>query len=273
MIVDDRRMNCGQEYRGFRSGRWVRASFILLCGAMTVLGAPKHPVTEAQIIAEQAYDDAKSRYQTNLFNADAAWQFARACFDRADLADRDSERAALGRQGIEVCRQLLKRDPNVAAAHYYLGMNLGQLAQTKSLGALPLVREMQKEWDTALALDQHIDFAGPDRNLGMLYRDAPGAPLSIGNRVEAVQHLMRAVELNPEYPENHLNLIESQINWNQLAEASREDEKLRKILPAARTQLSGPRWQGPWRDWQARQDAIETKLTQWRNTLLRRREP
>lgn len=266
-------MNCGREYRGFRGARWVFASFILLCGAMPGLGGPIHPVNQAQIIAEQAYDDAKSRYQTNLFNPDAAWQFARACFDLADLADKDSDRAALGRQGMEACRQLLKRHPNVAAAHYYLGMNIGQLAQTKSLGALPLVRQMQMEWDTALALDPHIDFAGPDRNLGMLYRDAPGPPLSIGNRVQAVQHLMRAVELNPEYPENHLNLIESQIKWNQLPEAAREEEKLRKIIPAARKQLSGPQWQGPWRDWQARQDAIETKLTQWRDTLLRRPEP
>jgi tetratricopeptide (TPR) repeat protein len=266
-------MNCRQEYPGFRSALWFRAFFILLCGAVTGLGEPKQPVNEARIIAEQAYDDAKSRYQTNLFNTDAAWRFARACFDLADLADKDSERAVLGRRGIEACRQLLRRDPNVAAAHYYLGMNLGQLAQTKSLGALPLVRQMQKEWDAALALDPHIDFAGPDRNLGMLYRDAPGAPLSIGNRVQAVQHLMRAVELNPEYPENHLNLIESQIKWNQLPEAAREDEKLRQILPAARKQLSGPQWQGPWRDWQARENAIDSKLAQWRNTLLHRREP
>ena len=246
---------------------------ILICTAMTGLGAPKQPVNEARIIAEQAYDDAKSRYQTNLSNPDATWQFARACFELADLADKDSERATLGRQGIEACRQLLKRDPNMAAAHYYLGMNLGQLAQTESLGALSLVHQIQKEWETALALDQHIDFAGPDRNLGLLYRDAPGPPLSIGDRAQALQHMMRAVELSPEYPENYLNLIESQIKWNQLAEAAREEEKLREILPAARKQLAGAHWQGPWRDWQVRQDAIETKLTQWRNALLRRREP
>jgi tetratricopeptide (TPR) repeat protein len=266
-------MNRGLEYWDLGTSRWVRVFFILLCTATTALCGPKHPVSEARIVAEQAYDDAKSHYRTNLSSPDAAWQFARACFDLADLADGDSERAKLGHEGVESCRQLLKRDPNVAIAHYYLGMNLGQVAQTKSLGALPLVRQMQKEWDTALALDPHIDFAGPDRNLGMLYRDTPGPPLSIGNRVQAVQHLMRAVELNPEYPENHLNLIESQIKWNQLAEAAREEERLRKILPEARTQLTGPHWQGPWRDWQARLDAIEKKLTQWRNASGGRREP
>jgi tetratricopeptide (TPR) repeat protein len=266
-------MNCGREHRSFRSGSWFRAFFILLCSAVAGWGGPKHPVSEAQIIAEQAYDEARSRYQTNVFNTEAAWQFARACFDVADLADQDSERAAYGREGIEACRQLLKREPNVAAAHYYLGMNLGQLAQTKSLGALPLVRQMQKEWDAAVALDPHVDFAGPDRNLGMLYRDTPGPPLSIGNRVQAIQHMMRAVELSPEYPENHLNLIESQIKWNQMAQAAHEEERLRAILPAARKQLTGPHWKDAWKDWQARQDAIEAKLTQWRATLAHLHEP
>ncbi len=266
-------MNCSQEHRLCGSGWRACAIFILVCSAMPGLGGPKQPVSEARIVAEQAYDEAKSRYQTNMFNADVACQFARACFDLADLSDKDSERADLGNQGVEACRQLLQREPNLAAAHYYLGMNIGQVAQTKTLGALPLVRQMQQEWDAARALDAHIDFAGPDRNLGMLYRDTPGPPLSIGNRVEAVEHMMRAVELAPDYPENHLNLIESQIKWNHLAEAAREDERLRQTLPAARKQLTGPQWQGPWRDWQERLDVIEAKLDQWRAAMARRLKP
>ncbi len=229
-------MNCWQEHRVFGTDKWVRALFLLLCGAMTCIGGPNQPVSDARIVVKQAYDEAKSHYETNQSNADAAWQFARACFDLADLAEKNSKRAAIGREGVEACRQLLKRDPNLAAAHYYLGMNLGEVAQTKSLGALPLVRQMQEEWEIAVTLDPHLDFAGPDRNLGMLYRDTPGSPLSIGSRAKALQHLLRAVELNPEYPENHLNLIESQIKWHQLAEAARENERFLKILPAARKQ-------------------------------------
>jgi tetratricopeptide (TPR) repeat protein len=264
-------MNCRKEHRGCGIGRWVWACFIFLCGAVTGFGEPKHFVSRAQIVAEQAYDSAKSQYDTNQLNSEGAWKFARACFGVADLADKDSERARFGREGAEVCRQLLKRDPNVAAAHYYLGMNIGQVAQTKSLGALPLVRQMQKEWEAARVLDEHLDFAGPDRNLGMLYRDAPGSPLSIGSRAQALQHMLRAVELAPDYPENHLNLIETQIKWNHLADAAREDEKLHEIIPAARKQLTGPQWEGPWKDWAARQVEIEKKLSEWREAVLRHR--
>jgi len=35
------------------------------------------------------------------------------------------------------------RSENFAAAHYYLAMNLGQLARTKSVGALKLVKQME----------------------------------------------------------------------------------------------------------------------------------
>jgi hypothetical protein len=260
-------------YFRFGIGWSVRASWLLFCVSMTALGGPNQPVNQPRIIAEQAYDDAKSRYQTNSSDADVAWQFARACFDLADAADKDSQRAALGREGIEACRQLLARDSNVAAAHYYLGMNIGQVAQTKTLGALPLVRQMEKEWDAALALDPHLDFAGPDRNLGLLYRDTPGPPLSIGSRAQAVQHMLRAVELSPEYPENYLNLIESQLKWRQMEAATREAKELRRIWPAARKQLTGPHWQGAWEDWLARQDAIEAKLAQWRKSSSQDRAP
>ncbi len=239
-------------------------SFIFLLGTTAIFADSKHPVSQPQIVAEQAYDLAKSRYETNQADPTAAWQFARACFEVADLSDKDSERARFGHEGADVCEQLLKREPTNAAAHYYLGMNIGQVAQTKSLGALPLVRQMRKEWEAARGLDEHLDFAGPDRNLGVLYRDAPGAPLSVGNRTQALQHMARAVELAPDYPENYLNLIESDIKWDRMEDAARENEKLRAIIPAARKKLTGPHWEGPWKDWEERRAAIDTKLSEWR---------
>ena len=102
----------------------------------------------------------------------------------------------------------MARESNLAPAHYYLGMNLGQLARTRGLSALRLVNQMQREFTRARDLDEHFDWAGPDRNLGLLYRDAP-AFASIGSRSKAREHLMRAVELAPRYPENRLNLVET----------------------------------------------------------------
>jgi len=233
--------------------------FLLLC-ALTAHAVTDAPVTDARIVAEQAYDEATSHYETNKSNVDSAWQFACACFDLADLSTKNSTRAAYAQEGIDASRAALKLRPNSAAAHYYLGMNIAQLAQTKTLGALSLVRQMETQWNIAVKLDRHVDFAGPDRNLGLLYRDAPGAPLSIGSRVDALQHLLTAVALNPEYPENHLNLIESQIKWGQIAEAQRECDKYVKTIPQARKNLTGPKWAGPWHDWDIRLQEIQSKL-------------
>jgi tetratricopeptide (TPR) repeat protein len=230
-----------------------------LCAALTASASSDKEVTLNQIAAEKAYETAKARYQTNVNDDALARTFASACFDRADLASKDSVRASTANEAIQVCHRWLQRAPDSGAAHYYLGMNLAQLARTKTLGALPIVKEMEKEWLTTVALDPHCDYAGADRNLGLLYRDTPGFPLSIGSSVKAEQHLQHAIELDPEYPENHLNLIETDLKHKPEAVAA-EYEKLRAILPAARKQFAGPQWQSAWEDWDPRQKKIQSSL-------------
>jgi tetratricopeptide (TPR) repeat protein len=215
--------------------------------------------TPAVHSTKHAYEAAKARYQTNNNDDAIAQQFAIACFDWGDQTSQESVRATVAREGIDACRRWLQRSPNQAAAHYYLGMNQAQLARTKSLGALPLVRDMEKEWLAALALDPHVDFAGPDRNLGLLYRDTPGFPVSVGSRTKAEHHIEHAIELDPEYPENHLNRIETHLKRKPSAVAD-EFQKLRAILPAARKQFSGPQWEDSWADWDSRIKKIQAKL-------------
>ena len=93
-----------------------------------------------------------------------------------------SARKDIAEQGIAAARQLLAANTNSVEGHYYLGMNLGELAETETLGALKLVREMETEFILVLHTNAAFDNAGPDRNLGLLYRDCPGWPASIGNR-------------------------------------------------------------------------------------------
>src|ERR1039457_6906966 len=100
-------------------------------------------------------------------------------------------------------------------------MNLGQLARTRGLSALKLVNQMQRAFTRAHDLEEQLEWAGPDRNLGLLYRDAP-AFASIGSRSKAREHLKRAVELAPRYPENRLNLVETYLNWGEPNSAQRE---------------------------------------------------
>ena len=210
--------------------------------------------------AEKAFHAARARFLADTNNAEATWQFGRACFDRAEFSATPAQRSAVAAEGIAACRPLPATVPTLAAGHYYLAMNLGQMARTKSVGALPLVAEMETLFHAALALDPSFDYAGPDRCLGLLYRDAPVWPASIGNRIKARQHLTRAAEIAPGSPENHLNLLETFLRWSEPNNAQRQWKALAQCLPAARTNFAGQAWAASWADWDKRRAAVESKL-------------
>ena len=238
--------------------RFVRGLGLLLLAGQ-ILAGPAVVNAELAAYAKTNYQAAEIRYQRAPRDADAAWHFARACFDLAEFATNRTERAAIAERGIAACRQLVTRAPDLAPARYYLGMNLAQLAQTKGLGALKLVSQMEREFTLAGKLDPQFDFAGADRNLGLLYRDAPAIG-SIGSRAKARQHLERAVELAPQYPENRLNLIEAYLKWSDHSGAHRELHALEQVWPGARTNLTGAAWAAGWADWEPRLEHAKAKL-------------
>ncbi len=194
-------------------------------------------ITNAAALASQAFQQAQARYRILPLDGQAAWQFARACFDLAEFATNSAERIEIAEQGVAACKQLLAREATSAPGHYYLGMNLAQLAQTRGIGALKLVKEMESEFSTARDLDPSFDFGGPDRNLGLLYRDAPSV-ISVGSRTRAKKHLLRAVEISRDYPENRLNLIESYLKWSDRNGVKREMKALDEAWPRARIALT-----------------------------------
>src|SRR5512133_193527 len=205
---------------------------------------------EGQGNAAPSFEQAKAKYEANTPSAEASWQFAQACFDKAEAATNKSERAEAAEAGINACRKALAIQSNSAPLHYFLGLNLGELAQTRGLSALKLVNQMEHEFLAAIALDAKFDHAGPERSLGMLYRDAPSIA-SIGNRTKARQHLQRAVELEPNFPENRLELIQSYLKWNERNNARQELRNLEQNQEAARKEFGGAKWADDWKRWEA----------------------
>jgi tetratricopeptide (TPR) repeat protein len=241
-------------------GRWIIVFFLLAIAGTVCAGEAINKIFTDR--AEVDFRRTRVQYQSNPNDSAAALQFTRACFDLADLVTNDTERATLAKQGIAVCRQWLTRDSNAAPAHYYLAMNSGELAKAEapSIAAYKLVREIEREFKQAADLDEHFDYAGPERSLGLLYRDAPGWPLSIGSRHKAREWLERAGKLAPEYPENHLNLAESYLQWHEYPAAKSELHALDALWPAARTNLVGPAWEPSWADWSAGRETTRKRL-------------
>jgi len=259
---------------GTRTFRWT--AWLLLAGT-ALLSVAAQPTNESQLQtmfgarARKSFIETRARYVAETNNVEAAWQFARACFDLAEYASDSTERAETSSEGINVCRQILVRNPQSAPLHYYLGMNLGQLARTKGLSALKLVSEMEREFLTVRTLDEQFDFAGADRNLGLLYKDAPSIA-SIGNRSKAKQYLRHAVELSPDYPENRLNLIEAYLDWGDRNGALREFKALDKLWAEVPKRFSGPDWAAGLIDWGKRYQRVKKKLEEGNRAIESPRE-
>jgi hypothetical protein len=233
---------------------------LLAAGGMAFAGEATNGVFAAR--AEAEWHRAQTQFQLHPDDA-AAWQLARACVKFNDFATNNAGRAELANQGMAASRQSLARESNSAPGHYYLAIELGLLADTKrNPAAFKMVREMERELKTADELDTHFDYAGPARCLGLLYRDAPGWPVSVGSRRKAREWLEYAAKIAPDYPENHLNLAEAHWQWKDREAADNALKTLDVLWPAAHTNLTGATWERSWDDWSARRDAVREKLNE-----------
>ena len=212
--------------------------------------------------AETAFHQTQNHFQSDPANPTNAIHFARACFQLAEIVTNATRRAEIARLGIDASKTLIERAPRSAPGHYYLAMNSGELADAEapSLAAYKLVHEIEREFKTAAELEVQYDFAGPARCLGLLYRDAPGWPLSVGSKHKAREWLERAVALAPDYPDNQLNLAESQLKWHQRDEAEKTLQTIATRWPAAQTNFTGETWEPDWHDWNTRRAALQAEL-------------
>lgn len=248
-----------------------RRRFICLALAATCWLEPARLVTAAETnsaaitnlspatFTHQNFEAARKKHLADTNNLEAAWQFARASFEEAEFSSNNTQRAALAEPAIALCRYVIQKKPELAAAHYYLGMNLGQLARTKTLGALSIVDEMEAVFKKVRSLDPKFDHAGPARNLGLLYLEAP-TTFSIGDKAKAREYLAKCVTEYPGYPENYLTYLEALLHWDDTAEAQKIYDQLQKTWPQAKKDLTGNEWKGAWLDWEKRRTAAEKKL-------------
>lgn len=206
------------------------------------------------------YQTARTNWLANTTDTSLAWQFSRSTFDLAEFATNDTRRAELAREGIDAAKAAIKLDEKCAPAHYYLAMNLGQRARTELLGALRLVSEMEKQFKLVAKLDPQFDYAGAERNLGILYREAPGWPASIGSRSKARAHLKKASEICPSYPANQLELFQAYLDWKDFASARKLLSSVEKCLTDARKVFVGDAWDLSWMEWENQWESLKHRL-------------
>jgi hypothetical protein len=162
---------------------------------------------------------------------DALWRAARACAWVAEEVTDKKTRDQFAYHGVQYAKAATALEPRRVEGHYYLGINTGLSATTKTISAYTMVPQIRDEAKAAQKADAGFDHAGPLRLLGGVYSKAPGWPASIGDNDEGLKYLSQAVKAAPDYPENHL------LYGDALA---REDDKLNEAAHEYKQVLDAP---------------------------------
>lgn len=153
-------------------------------------------------------------------------RLSRVCFNLGELAEH-GQRAAYYEKGKYFAQILVTEQPARVEGHYWLGVNLGGLAEVGGAGrALRLLPEIVETLTKAALLDPAYDQAGTHRALGSIFCEAPPWPISVGNLDKALHHLTLAVCIAPKNSTNRLYLGYTLMRFGRLSEARAELQRV-----------------------------------------------
>jgi tetratricopeptide (TPR) repeat protein len=194
------------------------------------------------------FDDAKALDEYLLAvkaeptNYEALWKASRAYFDVGDLVDQKEQNAAekqkkLYLQSESYARQAIRANPNDTWGHFFLSAAMGKHALL--LGKkeqINMSRSIKAEIERAIALDANNDLAyhalgrwhrrmaeigGMQRFFGgIIFGSIPK-----GTFAEAEQYFKKAILLNPDYTNHHLELGRTYLDMKKYDLATQEFQK------------------------------------------------
>lgn len=148
---------------------------------------------------------------------DACWKISRSCKFLGDRLPND-DRVTVLEKGEKYARRAIEIKPDKVEGHFWLGVCLGRIGEERGvLNSLFLVGPIRDEMEKCLAIDPTYD--GAHHVLGVLFRKAPGWPLSSGDINKAEEHALLAVKYGPNRTLNHLGLAEVYIARDENKEA------------------------------------------------------
>jgi tetratricopeptide (TPR) repeat protein len=169
--------------------------------------------------------------QIDSLNYEANWKAARAFVDVGETLEGDS-RAMNYTSGEIHARRATRIDSTGSKGHLFLSIALGRVALDASAKKrIQLSKEIKKEVDLAIKYDPNDDIAYHvlgrwNRKLSNLsWIEKTFANMFLGGVPEeasnenAIKSFKRAIEINPEHINHHLELgiTYQMLGWNQLA--------------------------------------------------------
>ncbi len=171
------------------------------------------------------------------------WRAAYASSWLSEEYQDDARKKEYAEKGSDYAKQAIALDDKRVEGHYYQGITIGQYAYVKQTEARALVPQVLEAAKKAVTANEKFDHAGPLRLLGSLYAQAPEPPTSVGDHDEGVKVLSRAVQLDPNYPQNWLLLGDAQRIAKNLDQAEEAYNRVLAAAPQGSYAHFLPRWQ------------------------------
>ena len=152
----------------------------------------------------------------------------------------------LAQDGIAASQECLARAPEEAGCYYWRAVNTGLYYQAHVLGYQTGVKQMLSDAEKVIQLQPSYANAGAYRLLGQLYTELPQTSSRAENIVQdlskAEQYLKQAIQLAPQYPENHLALAANLLKQERFTEAKTELLNAKNLVPQWKRDHSYASW-------------------------------
>ena len=201
-----------------------------------------------ELYAKGLLTDARTEYQSVLREQPSSFgalcRLARVESELGEDAKGEEQRQLMA-AAVEHARAAVKVAPDSGAGHVWLAATLGRQALREGPKTkLALAREVKSEVDRGIALDPNIARAYHVRGiwnrdiakLGIFERTMAGAVGGVpkGATFEnAVRDLQKAVELEPDYINHHLELGRTYMIFHDNKNARRELERAVSLPPTS----------------------------------------
>ena len=201
--------------------------------------------------ARRAADLWSAALASNPRDFESAWKLSRADYWLGGHAPESEERGFY-EKGIEAGRRAIAIDMGKPEGHFWVGANMGALAESAGLGAgLKYRKPIKTELETVLRLDPGFLQGSADRALGRWYFKVPR--LFGGSHKQAEEHLKAALKYKNDSTVTHYFLAELYADDGRIAEARAE---LQKVLDAP----LDPEWTPEDQEWKTKGRQLLTTL-------------
>ncbi len=170
--------------------------------------------------------------------ADLHWKLARSLNLLAELEPKEKQLELYERASTSA-KRCIELDSAIAEGHFQLARALGKIALFKGVfKSAGLAKQVKKEAEKALALDPRHD--GAMHLLGRWHREVAQkpkflrAPMGLGaaDKKVGLEYFERAIELNPELINHHLEYGISLYDLDRNDLAIKEFERCLELIPA-----------------------------------------